>query len=160
MARLVICGVDDSTGAREAARVAARLAGAVEAELLLIHVAEIPVVPGASGVPGGREELRAFVCEDAEQLLERVAADAGLGWAATRVCLGPPVDTLARVAVEEEAALLVVGCRGQGHLRTALLGSVSAGLCRNASCPVVVVPPAATGCLIDADVSAVGTVRV
>ena len=159
MARLVICGVDDSAGARDAAGVAARLAKAVEAELLLVHVAQVPVVPGVSGVPGGRDELHASAREAAEQMVERVAADAGVGRAATRISFGAAIDVLVRVAAEEEAALLVVGCRGQGHLRAALLGSVSAGVCRSAPCPVVVVPPGSTGPRLGEDASGVGARR-
>jgi len=39
------------------------------------------------------------------------------------------------------AALLVVGSRGHGPLRSVLLGSVSVGLARESSCPVVVIRP-------------------
>jgi nucleotide-binding universal stress UspA family protein len=40
-----------------------------------------------------------------------------------------------------DAWLLVVGSRGHGPLRSVLLGSVSTGLAREASCPVVVIRP-------------------
>jgi nucleotide-binding universal stress UspA family protein len=38
------------------------------------------------------------------------------------------------------ADMLVLGNFGQGHIADALLGSVSAGCIRHASCPVVVIP--------------------
>jgi nucleotide-binding universal stress UspA family protein len=155
MARLVICGVDDSAGAREAVRVAAGLAEAIAGELLIVHVATVPVVPGVSGVPGGAAELAAHTREGAERALDRIAEDAGEPAARRRVELGPPVETLGRIAAEDGAALLVVGSRGQGHLRAAVLGSVSTGLCRSAPCPVVVVPPSATLLALDADGAAV-----
>jgi hypothetical protein len=53
------------------------------------------------------------------------------------------VDVLRQAAVDEDALLIVVGSRGQGHLRQALLGSVSGELGRRAPCPVLIVPPGA-----------------
>jgi nucleotide-binding universal stress UspA family protein len=53
---------------------------------------------------------------------------------------GPPVDVL-RHAMDRRAVLGVVGSRGRGPLRAALLGSVSNELVEEASCPIVVVPP-------------------
>jgi nucleotide-binding universal stress UspA family protein len=141
MSRLLICGVDDSRGARAAIGVAAGLAAALEGKLLLVHIGSVPVVPGASGVPGGPAELAALTREDAERLLGRVADEAGIRDAGRRVEMGSAVEVLSRIAADERAELLVVGSRGQGHLRAALVGSVSAGLCRSAPCPVVVVPP-------------------
>jgi nucleotide-binding universal stress UspA family protein len=46
-------------------------------------------------------------------------------------------------ALAEDAVLCVVGARGQGPLRAALLGSVTGELVEEAPCPVVVVPPEA-----------------
>lgn len=137
MPGLLICGVDGSIGAREAARVACRLADALGAKLLLVHVGTVIVAPGASRVPGGRAELTALAREDAERV------EAGAIGAELRVAIGSPVELLARTAAEEGATLLVVGSRGRGYLRAALMGSVSAGLCRSAPCPVVVVPAGA-----------------
>jgi hypothetical protein len=44
-----------------------------------------------------------------------------------------------------DAALIVVGSRGRGAVRAALLGSFSTSVLANASCPVVVVPPVVPG---------------
>jgi nucleotide-binding universal stress UspA family protein len=51
---------------------------------------------------------------------------------------GDPVRVLAHASTR--AAFLVVGSPGHGLLRSTLLGSVSEGCIRHASCPVVVVP--------------------
>jgi hypothetical protein len=57
--------------------------------------------------------------------------------------VGHPVNALRRRAVDHYAALLVVGSRGRGALRAAVLGSVSSALAATAPLPVLVVPPTA-----------------
>ena len=56
---------------------------------------------------------------------------------------GEPAETLTRAASDRNAALLVLGSRGRGPFRAALLGSVSARVARLADRPVLVVPPGA-----------------
>jgi nucleotide-binding universal stress UspA family protein len=114
----VICGVDDSAAAVDAALVAHQLAELLDLPLHVVHVAADP----ESG-----EAMR--------PVLERIADSASQA-----VELGHPADRLVELAAEQEAALLVLGCHG---LRSSLLGSISADVSRRASCPVVVVPPGA-----------------
>lgn len=47
------------------------------------------------------------------------------------------------VDLSRDATMLVVGSHGTGRLRDILVGSVSSACLRHASCPVVVIPPAA-----------------
>jgi nucleotide-binding universal stress UspA family protein len=54
-----------------------------------------------------------------------------------------PAATLSRRAVSADAALIVVGSRGRGAVRAAVLGSVSSALAATAPLPVLVVPPTA-----------------
>lgn len=144
--RVIVCGVDGSPDAEEAARLAAQLAELAGARLALVAVVQVPVVHGAAGVPWSRRQLRASTLEAGAALLQRMAEAVG-----TRVpidChleLGDPVRRLIAVAERTRALALVVGTRGLGALRAAVLGSVAAGVCRQASCPVVVVPRAAAG---------------
>src|SRR6185312_9119448 len=49
----------------------------------------------------------------------------------------PPMPTLAEMS--DEADMLVVGSYGRGAVGRALLGSVSSGIVRRASCPVAVI---------------------
>jgi nucleotide-binding universal stress UspA family protein len=55
------------------------------------------------------------------------------------VWMADPRVALMRLA--EDAAMVVVGSRGRGPVRSLLLGSVSAAVSRHAPCPVVVVRP-------------------
>lgn len=140
--RTIVCGLDDSEGARAALRVADMLASWLGARLLLAHVGAGPHVPGTSPVPGARETLRELELENGSKLLARLAAAENVGTPVEqRVAFGTPGGALADVAEEEDAGLVVVGSRGRGPLKAAVLGSVSAELLASSPCPVVVVPP-------------------
>lgn len=59
------------------------------------------------------------------------------------VWMADPRVTLMKLA--EDAAMVVVGSRGRGPVRSLLLGSVSAAVSHHAPCPVVVVRPGHPG---------------
>lgn len=52
--------------------------------------------------------------------------------------IGDPATTLCELARELAADVLVVGSRGRGFLKSALLGSVSSRVLHHAPCPVLV----------------------
>lgn len=56
----------------------------------------------------------------------------------TRLIEGDAGSSLCRVAGDVEASALIVGSRGRGGLKRALLGSVSDYVVRNAPCTVIV----------------------
>lgn len=56
-----------------------------------------------------------------------------------------PGKAIVDLATEMGAAAIVVGSRGRGGIKRAVLGSVSDHLVRNATCPVVVIPAKSTG---------------
>ena len=58
---------------------------------------------------------------------------------ARRVEIGSPGQTLVSVASELVADVVVVGSRGHGVFKRALLGSVSSHVVHNAPCPVLVI---------------------
>jgi nucleotide-binding universal stress UspA family protein len=53
---------------------------------------------------------------------------------------GSPADTIAEVAEEVRADLIVCGTRGLGFVKGAFLGSVAQRLMHVAPCPVLVIP--------------------
>ncbi|HSC48700.1 MAG TPA: universal stress protein, partial [Gaiellaceae bacterium] len=57
----------------------------------------------------------------------------------TRLLKGEPVDEIVAYADTIDAGLIVVGSRGHGAIASALLGSVSRGILREARRPVLVV---------------------
>ena len=76
------------------------------------------------------------------QFAERAATRFGLEAPEIRVLTGTPGPVLCTLAAEVPARVIVVGSRGRGGIKRALLGSVSDYVVRNAPCPVVVTPPA------------------
>jgi nucleotide-binding universal stress UspA family protein len=138
----IVCGVDEGESSRFALRVAADLSKCLSAELVLVHVAPRPVIPGASEVSGASEELRSVEEQHALELLEKLQAVEQLeSDVAYYVLFGSPATALDELARREDVGLIVVGSSRRRSLRSAVLGSVSMQLAKSAPCPVLVVPP-------------------
>lgn len=136
--------VDGSAAARRAASVARRLVEGGDAELVLTGVrarvppANAPVLPGVQ--PPGREEIAQEESRELHDALDRDREELGVSDARVRVEVGAPAERLIGVADEEQAALIVVGTRGQGAARAALLGTVAGELLAKSPVPVLAVP--------------------
>ena len=139
----IICSVDDSDAAAGVVRIAERLARALEGRLLLLHVAPPTTAPGVSAAPAGQERLRREELQDAQRLLETLAAEVGVEPAETRAEIGSAAERIVEICRDEGAALVVLGSRGRGDLKSAVLGSVSHRVASSAPCPVVIVPSTA-----------------
>lgn len=146
----VVVGVDGSAGADHAlrwARAWARRTGAVVRAVMTWEVPAYMYSPSPLGVSTPPLEL---VESSARATLDEAMARAEEGAGPLTAVLrhGPPVTALLDDVTEHDASLLVVGTRGMGPIRRALLGSVSARLASDAPCPVAVVPEEAP---VDAD---------
>lgn len=124
----IICGVDDSVSAKEAARVARALSRDLGLRVIFVRAVDDKAPPEAVTTIAERLERLSASVND---------TDCGAAWS---VEIGHPADALVGAAREAKAALIVVGSNGP---RSSLLGSVSADVSRRAPCPVVVVPPGA-----------------
>jgi nucleotide-binding universal stress UspA family protein len=128
--------VDGSSGSRAATEIVAALSLSGLAHVSVIGVAEPPVVLaplpfGHLPVIAGLIEQLGETAEARARLVAEHAAErlAGLPCPVTVMVLrGHPVETLIRVAAEEDLDLLVVGPRGLGDIGSVLLGSVSQAL--------------------------------
>ena len=141
----IVCGVDGSSDARAALRVAAQLSDQLGLRLVIAHVVQVTMSRGLG--PAGRMPLMTAPIDaeilEGKKLLEWIMLDEELVDAKPRVAYGYPAECLADLADEEEAHLIIVGSRGRGAFKAAFLGSVSNELIGIARCPILVVPPAA-----------------
>jgi nucleotide-binding universal stress UspA family protein len=136
----VLIAIDGSPSAKEAAAFGLELAAdhAATATFVLV-VPALDVVPSYGFTPTAAvpHELRD---NDREPLTEalRLAEEAGVD-ANAELLRGDAVDEIVAYADTIDADLIVVGSRGHGALTSALLGSVSRGILREARRPVLVV---------------------
>jgi nucleotide-binding universal stress UspA family protein len=144
MAGTILCGVNESAGARSAARVAGALSKRLELRLVLVHVADAFTV--ADGSAGNDESVTTMQARSGgKRLLDQLTAEQDLIGAEQRIEVGDPAERLAQVAAEERAALIVVGARAQRRRwRPTLRSDLSRDIARMTPCPVFVVPPAST----------------
>ena len=131
----IVCGVANSEEGRGAAELAVALGERLGLRLVLVSV-----VDGISS--GTSESLTARQRRSgAERMLQSVARETGNGLE-IRVVLGGRAESIAQVAAEEGADLIVLGSRGTGlgsrKLRCSLAGELEAAT----PVPVVVAPPA------------------
>ncbi|MCB0997548.1 MAG: universal stress protein [Acidimicrobiales bacterium] len=136
--RTIVAGCDGSAPSQRAVAWAARLARALDAQLVLVHaLALLEHLPGGQTVVG--EQVRTKV----EQLVRTDWSDAARAVGVEPDCVvedGPPVLVLPRVAGRCGAELIVVGARGRGGAPDLLLGSTSHGVAQTSPVPVVIVP--------------------
>ena len=139
--RPLLCAVDQSIEAREAADVAAGLAARLDAPLVLAHVlADRSVFPHGAAVEVERH--RADMLETAQLLIERISSDSPRSrQPRVRLAFGDPVEKIMAIGDDEDAQLLIVGSRGRGAVEAAVLGGVSGRLAARSPRPVLVVPP-------------------
>jgi monovalent cation/proton antiporter MnhG/PhaG subunit len=138
----IVVGVDGSEASLDAARVAAALDRGLGRGLQVVHSYTLRPIPGVSVVPDARAELAQVDEQRAEELLAEAADALGVPGEATQtVRNGNESAALLGLARDLDATFVVVGSRGRGAVRAALLGSFSLSVLAAAPCPVVVVPP-------------------
>jgi nucleotide-binding universal stress UspA family protein len=106
----------------------------------LTHPVDVLGGGHAGGVVSPAEAQRADEARiaAAQRLLDDAVDQLALAGAETIVLDGTPGPALCDLAGSLPATVIVVGTRGRGGLRRAVLGSVSDHVVRNAPCPVVV----------------------
>jgi nucleotide-binding universal stress UspA family protein len=133
----VLLATDGSPDATLAAQAAIELCESTGSELHLVHVGEyVPMLFAYT------EEEPAELRHNAQRLLEeqteRIQA-AGGTVARAHLRFGRPAEEIVNLSEELDTGIIVIGSRGLGTLKRALLGSVSDSVVRHAHCPVFVV---------------------
>jgi nucleotide-binding universal stress UspA family protein len=141
----ILLAADGSEEAELAALRAVDLADATDSELHVVHVGVVPTfLKSYPGTLGYERRLYEQIEEMSRELLRkqswRVKA-AGGTVAGTHLRMGEVDLEIVALAEELGADLIVMGSRGLGGVRRALMGSVSDSVVRHAHCPVLVVRP-------------------
>jgi nucleotide-binding universal stress UspA family protein len=143
---IIVC-VDGSELSLAAAARGIELVRPVDAITLVTVVdsVDMSLADDASGLAGPTatipelEAVRASAHASGQQILDEAAEALACDNLERRILEGRPAAELCALAEELGARAIVMGSRGRGGVRRALLGSVSDHVVRNAPCPVVVV---------------------
>jgi len=141
----ILLATDGSEEVELAATTAINLAKSTDSELHVLTVG--PGYPAYdTRIPEVAEQLRQQAQEILDDQLKKIEQAGGeVAQAHLRLAEGHPgfehhpSDDVVRVAEEIGAGLIVLGSRGLGGIRRALMGSVSSAVVRHAHCPVMVV---------------------
>ena len=141
----ILLATDGSEEAELAALRAVDLADATDSELHVVHVGVVPIfLKSYPGTLGYERRLYEDIEEVSRELLRKQtwrAKVAGGTVAGAHLRMGQVDLEIVALAEELQADLIVMGSRGLGGVRRALMGSVSDSVVRHAHCPVLVVRP-------------------
>ncbi len=142
----ILLATDGSPEAKRAARMAVTLSNSLGSDLHVLRVVNVPVAyygyteteisgRGFQISPVRTEE---YLRKRLDEQLEEVRTMGG-EVAGSHVGAGKADVEIVRLAEELDAGLVILGSRGFGPLRRALMGSVSESVVQHAHCPVLVV---------------------
>jgi nucleotide-binding universal stress UspA family protein len=133
----VLLATDGSREAELAATTAVDLAKSTNSELHVVHAGEfVPTMLAQTEVEPAQLQ------HEAQQLLDeqvRRIEEAGGAVKEAHLRLGRADEEIVDLAHDMGAGFIVMGSRGHGRMRRALLGSVSDSVVRHAHCPVAIV---------------------
>ncbi len=143
----ILVATDGSEEAKLALSTATDLAKSTNSELHIAYVFPTAVQrPFPNPITARPAEVLEHELEEAmdqaqsflEREVEQVKGE-GVEVADTHLTRGRPDTELVHLSEEIDAGLIVMGSRGLGGVRRALMGSVSDSVVRHAHCPVLVV---------------------
>jgi nucleotide-binding universal stress UspA family protein len=137
----IMLATDGSPTAEKATGTAIELAKALDTDLVVVTIWEIPYTTVGLAPAPVAGDLAQLSEEGACKIAANVAARAEEQDVETHtvVLRGMPVQEICAAAEKFNPRFLVVGSHGWGAVRRALFGSVSTGVLHHGLCPVLVV---------------------
>jgi nucleotide-binding universal stress UspA family protein len=106
--------------------------------LVLVHVEEWIAAKGGAPLHVDEDEIRRQIEQEAKEMsAQGIDVEAKV----TDIRLGGPAHSIAEIADQEDADLIVVGTRGHTSVAGLLLGGVTHRLLHIAHRPVLAIPP-------------------
>lgn len=139
----ILAAIDFSGVSEAIVDQAVSLTEAFSSELVLLHVAApdpdfVGYGVGPPSVRGGRAHTLRSEHEELQQTAEGLR-QRGIT-AKSLLVQGPTIDEILDQANRLKTDLIILGSHGHAALHRALLGSVSEGVLRAATCPILIVP--------------------
>jgi len=139
----ILLAFDGSSEAAAASQTAIEIANGTGSELHILYVLPAaPNLPSIRSFPKGESEASLERARWAARSLlnaqvERIEGD-GVTLAGVHLALGRPDEEIVELGEKLDASMIVVGSRGLGGVRRALMGGVSEFVVHYADCPVLV----------------------
>lgn len=148
----IVLAVDGSEESKTATETAIDLVKRTDSELYVVHAGFTAYLPYAhpymaenveSFAEQAEKETREFLEGRVEQIKDQIKGQTE-AQVHTHLRRGDPKKEIVELAEEVDAGLAIIGSRGLGGVRRALMGGVSDSVVRHAHCPVLVVRSAGT----------------
>ena len=145
--RKILVPIDYSTGSRAAMEYAVFLAKKFDAEIVALHVFEVPPHVGAHTLvktESGEQRLSDMIQGQAEAQSKKFLTAFSVvdGVSITpRLVEGRPGKAVLAESESGEFDMIVMGTQGKSGIARLLMGSVAEVVVRNATCPVLTVRP-------------------
>jgi len=143
----ILCPTDFGACAHAALRQALALAEAHDAQVDLVHVANVPHYVGRDAVGklghAGSKPLLEIALAESNKEMDALMRELTLSErqrVATHCLVGSPAAAIVEHAEARKSDLIVLGASGQARLSKYILGGVAAKTIRHAPCPVLCVP--------------------
>jgi nucleotide-binding universal stress UspA family protein len=137
----IVVAVDGSPVSARVARHVVALAKAMrKPPSIVLLVVDIPMMPGVERRIGAAavRRLHQETFTDALRQAREAFARAGVPWQEDTV-VGAPAEEIMKACARHDADLLVMGSRGQGAVKSALVGSVAMKVVAAGKTPVTLV---------------------